>query len=83
MRLGSKHTPEMRAALGQKMRAVHASPEAREFISRRTKEGLQNAPGVSRELRALRAYWKLAEPAVRKRFIQEIFDAAFEPRRRR
>jgi hypothetical protein len=66
----------MRAALSEKMSTLYASPEARELISRRTKEAL--AGGVSRELKALRAYWRLAEPAVRKKFIQEIFDTAFD-----
>lgn len=82
MRPGSKHTPEMRAALSQKMRTLHSSPEARKLISQRTKEGLADAIGVSRELRALRVHWKLAEPAVRTKFLREIFETAFEPRRR-
>ena len=67
---------EMRAALRQTMRAVHSSPEARELISRRTKDALaaKKAQGVA--LGGLRAHGAQArEDAIeRAEQLRPVFD---------
>jgi hypothetical protein len=74
--LGARHKPETLAALSAKMSIVMKDPDVRRKISEGTKAGLKNASGSIPELRELRTIWLRAPPAVRKRFLSEILDAA-------
>jgi hypothetical protein len=72
MKLGRSYTPEQRRALSQKVRATMADPEVRKRISDRTNEGMLAASDLAPELTALRDAWRVARPAVRKRFLAEV-----------
>jgi hypothetical protein len=68
MRPGSKRTPEMRAAMSAKMRVVMGDPAVRHRVSEGTRAGIRAA---AEELPAS------SRPSVRKRFIDELFSAAY------
>jgi hypothetical protein len=78
MRRGSKHTPQMRAAMSAKMRVVMNDPAVRRRISSGTKAGMRAAAeGELPELMQLRAAWAGCRPSVRRRFIDELLAAAY------
>jgi hypothetical protein len=77
MKPGSKHTPEMRAAMSAKMRVIMNDPAVRRRISEGTKAGMLAAADELPELILLRNAWGRCRPSVRKRFIEELLSAAF------
>ena len=77
MRLGSKRTPEMRAAMSAKMRVIMNDPAVRHRVSEGTKAGMRAAAEELPEFILLRTAWANSRPSVRKRFIDELFAAAY------
>ena len=78
MRLGSKHTPQMRAAMSAKMRVVMNDPAVRRRISNGTKASMRAAAEEELpELTLLRTAWGRSRPSVRKRFIDELLSAVY------
>ena len=84
---GWHHSPETRA----KIRATMSDPARRAEISeatkirmadpavrQRIKDGMAEASGEAAEIHLMRAAWKAARPAVRARFIAELFAPACE-----
>ena len=66
-------TPEKRAAHSERIRVLMNEPAMRRKISELTKEGMKKAPGTPPELQMLRGAWAVAQPSMRKRFLDEIF----------
>jgi O-methyltransferase involved in polyketide biosynthesis len=77
MRLGSKHTAQMRAAMSAKMRVVMNDPAVRRRVSDGTKAGMRAAAEELPELTMLRTAWARSRPSVRKRFIDELLSAVY------
>jgi hypothetical protein len=78
MRRGSKHTPQMRAAMSAKMRVVMNDPAVRRRVSDGTKAGMRAAAEEELpELILLRTAWALSRPPVRKRFIDALLSVVY------
>jgi hypothetical protein len=72
MRCRPGMTESERARISADTKARMANPAVRQRI----RDGMQANSGELNELRALRAAWRAVRPAVRNRFIHEIFASA-------
>jgi hypothetical protein len=83
---GFRHSDDAKARIGASNKAHWSSPEKRAETSARTKQlmadpavrqriraGMLRASGQTSEVRLLRAAWRAACPAVRTRFLAELF----------
>lgn len=70
-----KMSDARRQLISLRTKAAMASPEVRKKISERTKLGMAARATWEPELSALRSAWTDARPSVRKRFLDEIFEA--------
>jgi hypothetical protein len=65
-------TPEQRQRISIATREAMSAPEVRRRISEATKRGMAARAAWAPELRALRAAWRSAGPAARRRFLDEL-----------